>query len=85
MSRARISPLAHGMLGGSNDAGFEAGGARGDEFLGETFGHTGEHGGTTGEDDVGEEGQRAHTTGFCFYLFSVFFLWLLLYTNRHGL
>ena len=42
-------------LGGSDDAGFEAGGASGDEFLGETFGHTGEHGGTTGEDNVGEE------------------------------
>ena len=42
-------------LGGSDDAGLEAGGAGGDELLGEALGHTGEHGGTTGEDNVGEE------------------------------
>ena len=42
-------------LGGSDDAGLEASGAGGDELLGEALGHTGEHGGTTGEDDVGEE------------------------------
>ena len=42
-------------LRGSDDAGFEASGTGGLEFLGEAFGHTGEHGGTTGEDDVGEE------------------------------
>jgi hypothetical protein len=40
---------------GSDDAGFETSGAGGDEFLGEAFGHAGEHGGTTGEDNVGEE------------------------------
>lgn len=42
-------------LRGSDDAGLEAGGTSGLELLGETFGHTVEHGGTTGEDDVGEE------------------------------
>jgi len=42
-------------LGGSDDAGLEASGAGGDELLGEALGHTGEHGGTTGEDDVDEE------------------------------
>ncbi len=42
-------------LGGSDDAGLEAGGTGALELLGEALGHTVEHGRTTGEDDVGEE------------------------------
>jgi hypothetical protein len=42
-------------LRGSDDAGLEAGGTSALELLGEALGHTVEHGGTTGEDDVGEE------------------------------
>ena len=42
-------------LRGSDDAGLEARGAGGLELLGEALSHTVEHGGTTREDDVGEE------------------------------
>lgn len=39
-------------LGGSNDFDLHGRGSKGGDFLGESFGNTGEHGSTTREDDV---------------------------------
>lgn len=46
------NPDGVSSLGGSNDLDLHGRGSKGGDFLGESFGNTGEHGSTTREDDV---------------------------------